>query len=123
VFKYIQISPIKDETKQGELLPDSAAANFEILFSIGMSPALIGMNVLGGGSYGGGAGSGSDIREAAMVQIMIQSFERQSLVRKLSLASRINGWSARHAGLVWRFPGQVLTTLDKGKSTEAVKSK
>jgi hypothetical protein len=57
-----------------------------------------------------------------MVQIMIQSFERQSLVRKLSLVSRINGWSTRLPGLVWRFPGQVLTTLDKGKSTEEVKS-
>ncbi len=122
IFKYIHIEPIKDETKQGELLPDSAAANFEILFSIGVSPALIGMNVLGGGSYGGGAGSGSDIREAANVQVMIQSFERMSLTRKLGLVSGINGWKKKHSGLVWRFPGQMLTTLDKGGSTEPVNS-
>lgn len=119
-FEYIDIVPIKDETKQGELLPDSAAANFEILFSIGMSPALIGMNVLGGGQYGGGAGSGSDIREAALVQMMIQSFERQSISRKLDLVSHVNGWKQRHANMVWRFPGLVLTTLDKGKSAEPV---
>jgi hypothetical protein len=118
--KYISIEPVKDETKQGELLPDSAAANFEILFSIGMSPALIGMNVLGGGQYGGGAGSGSDIREAANVQVMIQHFERQSLTRKLALVSRVNGWKTKYPTLVWRFPGQMLTTLDKGGSTEPV---
>jgi hypothetical protein len=122
IFKYIHIEPVKDETQAGELLPDSAAANFEILFSIGMSPALIGMNVLGGGSYGGGAGSGSDIRESALVQIMIQSLERLSITRKLNFVSKVNGWKDRYPGMVWRFPGQVLTTLDKGGSTADVKS-
>ena len=122
IFKYIHIEPVKDETQQGELLPDSAAANFEILFSIGMSPALIGMNVLGGGSYGGGAGSGSDIRESALVQVMIQSLERLSITRKLAFVSKVNGWRNKYPNLVWRFPGQILTTLDKGGSTADIKS-
>lgn len=118
-YPLIDIKPIEDNTKQGELLPDSAAANFEILFAIMMTPALVGLNGTSG-SYGGGAGSGSDIREAAMVQVMIQEFERQSAARKLSVVSRINGWKDRYPNLVWRFPGLVLTTLDKGKSTEAI---
>jgi len=117
-FQFIDIEPIKDETKAGELLPDSAAANFEILFSMGMSPALLGLNSISGG-YAGGAGSGSDIREAALVQVMIQAFERQSLSRLLGIISAVNGWTSRHPGLVWRFPGLVLTTLDTGGSTQS----
>jgi hypothetical protein len=119
MFGMIDIVSIDDNTKQGELLPDSAAANIEILFALMMNPALMGASSFGKG-YGGGAGSGSDIREATMVQIMIQEFERQSVSKKLNLVSRINGWKAKYPELVWRFPGMVLTTLDKGKSTESM---
>lgn len=119
MYGLIDIVPIDDNTKQGELLPDSAAANIEILFALMMNPALMGASSFGKG-YGGGAGSGSDIREATMVQIMIQEFERMSCSKKLNLVSRVNGWKSRIPNLVWRFPGMVLTTLDKGKSTEAL---
>lgn len=116
-YSLIDIEPIEDSTKQGELLPDSAAANIEILFALMMNPALMGANSFGKG-YGGGAGSGSDIREATMVQIMIQEFERMCVSKKLNLVAHINGWKDRIPELVWRFPGLILTTLDKGKSTE-----
>lgn len=118
-YANIEIKAIDDNTKQGELLPDSAAANSEILFTLMMNPALMGANSPGGG-YGGGSGSGSDIREAALVQVMIQEFERMSITRKLNVVAKINGWKARYPKLVWRFPGLVLTTLDKGGSTEQV---
>jgi hypothetical protein len=120
-YSMIDIEPIEDNTKPGELLPDSAAANIEILFALMMNPALMGANSFGKG-YGGGAGSGSDIREATMVQIMIQEFERQCISKKLNLVAHINGWKDRIPNLVWRFPGMVLTTLDKGKSTESIVS-
>jgi hypothetical protein len=112
----IDIKPIEDSTKQGELLPDSAAANSEILFALMMNPALMGADTPGG-PYSGGAGSGSNIREAALVQVMIQEFERQQLSRILNIVKKVNGWPI---DIVWRFPGLVLTTLDTGKSTKEV---
>jgi len=115
-FSDIEIKPIEDSTKQGELLPDSAAANSEILFALMMNPALMGADTPGG-PYSGGAGSGSNIREAALVQVMIQEFERQQIGRILNIVKRINGWDK---DIVWRFPGLVLTTLDTGKSTKEV---
>lgn len=115
----IEFKPIEDNTKPGELLPDSAAANSEILFPLMMNPALMGADTPGG-PYSGGAGSGSNIREAAWVQVMIQEYERNCIIQKMNLVSRINGWKQRHPTLVWRFPALVLTTLDTGRSTEDV---
>jgi len=117
-LQYIEIKPIDDTTKQGELLPDSAAANSEILFALMMNPALMGADTPGG-PYSGGAGSGSNIREAALVQVMIQEFERQQISRILNIVKKVNGWPA---DIVWRFPGLVLTTLDTGKSTKEVQT-
>jgi hypothetical protein len=117
-MQYIEIKPIEDTTKQGELLPDSAAANSEILFALMMNPALMGADTPGG-PYSGGAGSGSNIREAALVQVMIQEFERQQISRILNIVKKVNGWPA---DIVWRFPGLVLTTLDTGKSTKPVQT-
>jgi hypothetical protein len=118
-FPDIEIKRVEDTTISGELLPDSAAANSEILFSLMMNPALMGADTPGG-PYSGGAGSGSNIREAAWVQVMIQELERNAITRLLNLVSRINGWKKRHPQLVWRWPGLVLTTLDTGKSSEEV---
>lgn len=116
VYEDIIIKTIDDNTKQGELLPDSAAANSEILFALMMNPALMGADTPGG-PYSGGAGSGSNIREAALVQVMIQEFERQQISRILNIVKKVNGWPAN---IVWRFPGLVLTTLDTGGSTKNV---
>jgi len=115
-FTDIEIKPVEDHTKEGELLPDSAAANSEILFALMMNPALMGADTPGG-PYSGGAGSGSNIREAALVQVMIQEFERQQISRILNIVKKINKWDP---DIVWRFPGLVLTTLDTGKSTKEV---
>jgi hypothetical protein len=112
----IEIKVIEDSTKQGEYLPDSAAANSEILFALMMNPALMGADTPGG-PYSGGAGSGSNIREAALVQVMIQELERQWIGRILNIVKKMNGWKKE---IVWRFPGLVLTTLDTGKSTKPV---
>jgi hypothetical protein len=114
----LKIETIQDSTVPGELLPDSAAANSEILFALMMNPALMGADTPGG-PYSGGAGSGSNIREAALVQVMIQEFERQQLSRILNIVKKVNGWPA---DIVWRFPGLVLTTLDTGGSTKEVKT-
>lgn len=110
----IKVVPITDSTKNGELLPDSAAANSEILFAIMMNPALMGVGEPGSGM---GAGSGSNIREAGLIQVMIQEFERRQVSEIMRIAQRINNWDR---DIVWRFPGLVLTTLDTGGSMKQV---
>lgn len=115
----IEIKPIEDTTKNGELLPDSAAANSEILFALMMNPALMGAD-MPGGPYSGGAGSGSNIREAALVQVMIQEFERTQISRILNIVAKVNGWKDTYPNLEWRFPGLVLTTKDTGTNSKPV---
>jgi hypothetical protein len=113
----IEIKPIEDTTKDGELLPDSSAANSEILFALMMNPALMGAD-MPGGPYSGGAGSGSNIREAALVQVLIQEFERRQISRILDIVAEVNGWNKKYPDLEWRFPGLILTTKDTGSNTK-----
>lgn len=57
-----EIKVIDNKLKDDAYLPDSQAANSEILFAIGVDPSLIGGSGVPGGKLG--AGSGSDKREA-----------------------------------------------------------
>lgn len=117
----IDIKVIDDKFKDGALLPDSTAANSEIIFSMMMNPALMG-NGQPGGPYSNNAG-GSNVRESYLVQLMLMEAERKELARELWIVSEINGWNKKYNNekqrLVWRFPSGLLTTLDTGKSTKA----
>lgn len=119
--KDIQIEVLDDKIKDGKMLPDSAAADKQIMFALEMNPALNGSNLLSDGASGGG-GSGSDIREAFLVQIMLNEFERRKAAKVFNLVKRMNGWYQRYDAkgtpLIFRYPSSVLTTLDTGKSTK-----
>jgi hypothetical protein len=114
----IKIDVIDDKVKDGKLLPDSGAGNKEILFALMMNPAINGANTFGG-DYSGGAGSGSDIREAYLVQIMLMEAERHMNYKIMNLVKRVNGWAEKYKGkkLEFRYPNLILTTLDTGGST------
>lgn len=127
----IKIEVLDDKIKDGKLLPDSGAGNKEILFSLMMNPAIMGANTFGG-DYSGGAGSGSDIREAYLVQIMLMEFERQMNTHIFNLVKRYNGWADKTYTVTltdgteksypgsrvrFRYPNLILTTLDTGGST------
>jgi hypothetical protein len=116
----IDIKVIDDKFKDGALLPDSTAANSEIIFSMMMNPALMG-NGQPGGPYSNNAG-GSNVRESYLVQLMLMEAERKEIARELWIVSEINGWNKKYNSatqrLVWRFPSGLLTTLDTGKSTK-----
>lgn len=119
----IQIEVLDDKMKDGKMLPDSSAAEKHILYAIQMNPAISGNNLMADGASGG-AGSGSDIREATLVQIMINEFERRKASRLFNIIKRVNGWQDRFKSkgqLVFRYPSSVLTTLDTGKSTKEEK--
>ena len=136
----ITINVVDDAFKDGKMLPDSAAANKEILFSMFANPAIFGGNLLADGTSGG-SGSGSDIREATLVLLELLHPERTNNLRIYNLIKNYNGWSKRleiarsvfavtdaapnnqrtksiTPRLVFRYSSAVLTTLDTGKSSK-----
>lgn len=137
----IEITVLDDKWKEGKLLPDTAAADKQILFSMMFNPAIWGGNLLGDGASGG-AGSGSDIREATLVLMMLLHPERTNNLRIYNLVKNFNGWKRLEQErivfpvtaigttakidvqkkitprLVFRYSSSVLTTLDTGKSTK-----
>lgn len=134
----IKIEVLDDKVKDGKLLPDSAAANSEILFALCVNPALVGAGQPGG-AYANNAG-GSNIRESYLTQIMLLERERRANTKIFNIVKNYNGWGRRlevertsvpvtsdatpapstkvKPRLVFRYPANVLTTLDTGKSTK-----
>jgi hypothetical protein len=120
VIPDIQITAIDDKMADGKYLPDSAAADKQILFSMFLNPAIWGGNLLGDGASGG-AGSGSDIREAAAVQLVLMHAERMLNLKVFNLVKYYNGWYDKYKDegmLVFRYQNSILTTLDTGKSAQ-----
>ncbi|MDR6565459.1 hypothetical protein [Chitinophaga ginsengisegetis] len=115
---FIQVTALDDKIKDGKLLPDSAAANSELLFTLILNPSLLGVD-MPGGMYSGGKG-GSNIREAFLAQLLIRELERSFVVKPLMVVATINGWVERYPGLTFRFPNHYLTTLDSGKNAEPI---
>lgn len=139
-IKFIEVETLDDKMKDGKLLPDSSAANSEILFSIMMNPALIGAGQPGG-PYSNNAG-GSNIRESYLVQLMLMEAERRMNSEQWIPIKKFNGWAKKYEKtralqvsvsgpltkfenknvtprLVLRYPSGLLTTLDTGKSTKS----
>jgi len=113
-----KIEALDDKFKDGKWLPDSAAANSEILFAMQVDPSLMGAG-MPGGPYSGSAGSGSDKRESFLIQTALLQTDRDAILEPLYLVRDFNGWDPN---LQFRFIDTVLTTLDKGKGTEKVLS-
>lgn len=112
------IEPLDDKLKDGKWLPDSAAANSEILFAMGVDPSIMGAG-MPGGPYSGSAGSGSDKRESFLIQTALLQTDRDTILEPLNLVRDFNGWDP---SIQFRFIDTILTTLDKGKGTEKVLS-
>lgn len=113
-----QIEAIDDKFKDGKWLPDSAAANSEILFSMHVDPSIFGAG-MPGGVYSGSSGSGSDKRESFLITTALLQPERDAIVEPLNLIRDFNGWDKR---IQFRFEDVVLTTLDTGAGTKKVLS-
>lgn len=115
---FINIEPIEDTTKPGELLPDSAAANSEIAFAMLFNLAIVGGNQASG-LYESSQG-GSNVRESILMQIIIRELERMYVRKVYNIISRFNGWADKYAGLEFIIPATVLTTLDTGSGSKPV---
>lgn len=121
VVNAIEITTIDDKIKDGKLLPDSNAADIEILLPLMINPSLFGVEFGNGDAYGGGAGSGSNIREGYLIQLMLVEKERRLINKVFDIAKRVNGWQKKYqdrGSLVLRYPSQILTTLNTGAATK-----
>ncbi|CDS92990.1 conserved hypothetical protein [Sphingobacterium sp. PM2-P1-29] len=92
--------------KSDAYLPDGAAANAEILFSMLVNPAIFGLG-MPGGSYGGANQGGSDIRESWLVMNAINAADREIIYQVFNFVRDYNGWN----------PDMQLITLDKVLTT------
>lgn len=121
-FSEIEITPIDDFIKEGAMLPDSAAANSEIAFSMRYNPAILGAS-LPSGPYTNSQG-GSNVREAASLQIITLEPERMAIRRVYNIIKKFNGWDQKHAkpglNLEPVMMNTILTTLDTGAGSKSV---
>ncbi len=115
---FIDVKPIPDSTVQGELLPDSAAANSEIAFAMLFNLAIVGGNQASG-LYESSQG-GSNVRESILMQIIIRELERMYVRKVYNIIKRFNGWDVKYPGLEFVIPATILTTLDTGGSSKPV---
>lgn len=107
LIKGIQIDQIPQNQANGEFLPDASAGNSEILFSMGVDPALLGAGVPGGKNL---SGSGSDKREAWTILCARLPRKHTRTLLVFRIIQQWNGWNPDY---VARFPNMNLTTLDK----------
>lgn len=101
------ITPVDDKLKSDAYLPDSAAANAEILFSMLVNPALFGVGMPGGSYTGGSNNGGSNIRESWLIMNAINNADRAILHQIFDFVREYNGWN----------PDMKLITLDKVLTT------
>lgn len=118
VWSEIEIKPVEDTTRQGELLPDSAAANSEIAFAMLWNNAMVGGNQASG-LYESSQG-GSNVRESMLMQVVIHEVERQQVKSILNVVKFFNGWNKKYPGLDFIIPATILTTLDTGAGSKQV---
>lgn len=113
------IDVIDDKVKQGQWLPDASAANSEILFSMGMNPAISGQGNTGGSHSGGANNGGSNIRESGLDLRSQLKADRDILLSFFDFIKEYNGLDPEvEIGI----QDMVLTTLDQGRGTQKVVS-
>lgn len=108
-----KINALDNKYKGGDNLVTSAAANSEILFTLGVNPNVFGAG-MPGGTYAGNQG-GSNIREAFLVNIANAWVDRQNLLDPIYLLMRSWGYGE---DIRLRYRNTILTTLDSGAGTQ-----
>jgi hypothetical protein len=87
------ISAIDDKLKEGAFIPDVKEAALHIAYGTGMHTALMGVNI----AEGQGGGSGSDIREAYLLQQAKMGIDRFISLSPIDYTASFNGWKKRLA--------------------------
>ncbi|MBB2149172.1 hypothetical protein [Pedobacter gandavensis] len=105
-----QIDALEDKMKYDAWNSVSTAASAEIMFAIGINPAIFGLGNPGGELKSGG----SDIRESWLTMIASAQGERDTIYSWWPFVREYNGYPS---DVELRTVDQVLTTLDQGKGT------
>lgn len=113
------IKTIDDKMRNDAYLPDAAAANSEILFSMLINPATIGQGNTGGSYSGGSNNGGSNIRESGLQLRSLLKADRDIINGFFNFFKEYQGIDPEYQIGV---QDMVLTTLDEGKGTEKVVS-
>jgi hypothetical protein len=90
----IEITAVDDKAKSGTWVPDSYAADAQIVQGFGMDPSQIGLAPQGGKM---GAGSGSDKRESYNLMITLNTPDQRRILEPLNFISRFNKWGVTFA--------------------------
>lgn len=85
----IEIVAVDDKAKTGVWVPDSYAADSQIVQGFGMDPSQIGLAPQSGKM---GAGSGSDKRESYNLLITLNTPDQRRILEPLNWISRYNNW-------------------------------
>jgi hypothetical protein len=90
MYGKIQVVPIEDKAKTGTWIPDTAAANREILYGHMANPTLVGIQAQGGAE----AGSGSDKLQSRNNSVSQFAILQELLYEPLNfLVKEWNGWA------------------------------
>lgn len=101
-----EIEVIDNKIQDGALNLDSAAANSEMLFALGVDPTIIGTGMPGKEM---GAKSGSDKRESYNIAISNAMSDRAETLDCLEFIQEFNGWKEN---IIFAYEDNILTTLD-----------
>lgn len=104
--KSIIIEAIDNKLREGTFIPDNLHANGEILTALGLDGCLLGASVLGDKIS---AGSGSNIREAALNLISTLRPVRDLQLEPLYVVKQINGWNPK---MKFGFKDYIIGTQD-----------
>jgi len=111
-FGKIEIIAIDDKAKSGTWVPDSNAADWQIVAGFGVDPDQIGMSAEGG-SMGAGAGSGK--MQSYNQQITLNTPDQRLVLEPLNFISKYNKWGGNRR-LVCSVKHTHLTTQDANRS-------
>lgn len=90
----IEIMAVDDKFKGDAWVPDSYAADQQIVQGLGMDPSQMGLAPQSGKM---GAGSGSDKRESYNLMITLNTIEQRLILEPLNYISKVNGWGVTFA--------------------------
>jgi hypothetical protein len=104
----IEIIAVDDKAKSGTWVPDSYAADAQIVQGLGMDPSQIGLAPEGGKM---GAGSGSDKMQSYNQLTLLNTKDQQIVLEPLNFISKFNKW-----GLTCVVKHTTLTTQDQNRT-------
>ena len=113
------INPIDDKMRSDAYLPDAAAGNSEILFSMLINPATMGQGNTGGDYTGGANNGGSNIRESGLFMRSLLRADRDIIMGMFKFVQAYNGFDPE---IQIGIQDQVLTTLDTGAGSKKIVS-